>query len=127
MHPLAAFLLGAAVGAAIVMATPVALPELRRHARPTAKAVLKTVLTSVEAARVKAVELAEDAEDLFAEAQSEVAQAAMADRVQTAVSPTESPHKTSGRKPVSKRRVNERRKAVRIGGASKPRKNASEV
>ncbi len=68
MNPFAAFLLGAAAGAAAVLYGP----EIVRRARPAAKAAMAEGMTALHQARVKGAQMMEAAEDLFAEAKSEV-------------------------------------------------------
>lgn len=69
MFPLG-FLLGAFTGATALL---VLGPEVAQRARPVAKAALKAALLGLHEARVRSAELAEAAEDLFAEAKSEAA------------------------------------------------------
>lgn len=70
MWPLAG-LVGVVVGA-VAGATGAVLygPQLVRHARPAAKAVLKATLVAIHEARVRGAEVAEAAEDLYAEAKA---------------------------------------------------------
>ena len=69
------FALGAVAGAAAVL---IVGPEVVQRARPVAKAVLKAALTAMHEAQVHGAEIAEAAEDLYAEARAEVTAAAMA-------------------------------------------------
>ena len=62
------FVLGAVAGAAAVL---VLRPQVAQGARPLAKAVLKAALTALHEARVRGTEVAEAAEDLYAEAKHE--------------------------------------------------------
>jgi hypothetical protein len=52
-------------------------PQLARQARPVAKAALKAALTAMHEAQVRSAEVAEAAEDLYAEAKAEVTEEAM--------------------------------------------------
>jgi hypothetical protein len=47
-------------------------PQIAQHARPVAKAALKAALAALHEAEVRGAELAEAAEDLYAEAKAEV-------------------------------------------------------
>lgn len=49
-------------------------PQIAEHARPVVKAALKAALTAMHEARLRSAELAEAAEDLYAEANAEVAE-----------------------------------------------------
>lgn len=64
------FVLGAVTGVAAVL---VLGTELTQRARPVAKAALKAALMAIHEAQVHGAEVAEAAEDIFAEAKSEVA------------------------------------------------------
>ena len=68
MFPLG-FAFGAIAGAAAVA---ILGPEVAQRSRPVAKAALKAALTAFHEARVRKAEIAESAEDLFAEAKAEV-------------------------------------------------------
>lgn len=67
MFPLG-FAFGAIAGAAAVV---ILGPEVAQRSRPVAKAALKAALTALHEARVRKAEIAEAAEDLFAEAKAE--------------------------------------------------------
>jgi gas vesicle protein len=69
------FALGAIAGATAVL---VLGPEVTLRARPIAKAALKAALTAMHEARVRTAEMAEAAEDLYAEAKAEVTAEAFA-------------------------------------------------
>jgi gas vesicle protein len=78
MWPLAG-LVGVVVGAVAGAAGAVIYgPQLAQHGRPAAKAALKAALHVIHEARVKGAEVAEAAEDLYAEAKAEVSQEALA-------------------------------------------------
>jgi gas vesicle protein len=47
-------------------------PQIAQHARPVAKALLKAALAAMHEAQVRSAEVAEAAEDLYAEAKAEV-------------------------------------------------------
>ena len=66
--PLARMALGAVVGAAGVALLG---PHIARRARPAAKAALKAALAAMHEARIRGGEIAEAAEDLYAEAKAE--------------------------------------------------------
>ena len=66
--PLARVALGALVGAAGVALLG---PHIARRARPAAKAALKAALAAMHEARIRGGEIAEAAEDLYAEAKAE--------------------------------------------------------
>ncbi len=68
MFPLG-FIVGAAAGAAGAMLFGRQVVE---HGRPLAKAALKATLVALHEARVRGAEIGEAAEDLYAEAKSEV-------------------------------------------------------
>jgi hypothetical protein len=69
MWPLAGFAFGAVVGAVGVALRGTQIAE---HARPAAKSALKAVLAAAHELHVRQAEIAEVAEDLFAEAEAEV-------------------------------------------------------
>lgn len=69
MVPFAGLVLGVAAGAVGVVLFG---PQIAQQARPLAKAVLKAVLVGIHEARVRGAEVTEAAEDLYAEAKSEV-------------------------------------------------------
>lgn len=69
MFPLG-FAFGAIAGAAAVA---VLGPEVVHRSRPAAKAALKAALIALHEARVRKAQIAEAAEDLYAEARSEAA------------------------------------------------------
>lgn len=78
MWPLAG-LVGVVVGAVAGAAGAVVYgPQLAKHGRPAAKAALKAALHVVHEARVRGAEVAEAAEDLYAEAKAEVTQEVLA-------------------------------------------------
>ncbi|HEY6995065.1 MAG TPA: DUF5132 domain-containing protein [Xanthobacteraceae bacterium] len=64
------FALGAVAGATAVLLFG---PEIVRQARPVAKAVLKAALATMHEGQVRGAQVSEAAEDLYAEAKSEVA------------------------------------------------------
>jgi hypothetical protein len=64
------FALGALAGAAAVILF--LGPQLAQRGRPVAKAMLKGALAALHEAQVRGTEIAEAAEDLYAEAKSEV-------------------------------------------------------
>jgi gas vesicle protein len=64
------FALGAVAGAAAVLLFG---PEIAQQARPAAKAILKAALAAMHEAQVRGAQMSEAAEDLYAEAKSEVA------------------------------------------------------
>ena len=66
--PLARVALGALIGAAGVALFG---PHIARRARPAAKAALKAALAAMHEARIRGGEIAEAAEDLYAEAKAE--------------------------------------------------------
>lgn len=68
MFPLG-FAFGAIAGAAAVV---ILGPEVAQRSRPVAKAALKAALAAIHEAQVRRAEIAEAAEDLFAEAKAEV-------------------------------------------------------
>ena len=68
--PLARVALGALIGAAGVALFG---PHIARRARPAAKAALKAALAAMHEARIRGGEIAEAAEDLYAEAKAEAA------------------------------------------------------
>jgi hypothetical protein len=68
MFPLG-FVIGAVAGATAVL---VLGPEIAVRARPVAKTALKAALMAMHEAQVRSAEIAEAAEDLYAEAKSEV-------------------------------------------------------
>jgi hypothetical protein len=82
------FVLGAAVGA---MTTAVLGHEVLKHARPVAKAILKATMAAMHEVQVHSAEIAEVAEDLYAEAKAEVTAeafaAAMAAQAKAAAEP----------------------------------------
>lgn len=78
MWPLAG-LVGVVVGAVAGAAGAVVYgSQLAHHGRPAAKAVLKTALHVIHEARIRGAEVAEVAEDLYAEAKAEVTQEVLA-------------------------------------------------
>jgi gas vesicle protein len=64
------FALGAVAGATAVLLFG---PEIAQQARPVAKAILKAALAAMHEAQVRGAQISEAAEDLYAEAKSEVA------------------------------------------------------
>jgi glucose dehydrogenase len=68
--PWARVVLGAVIGAAGVTLLG---PHIARRARPAAKAALKAALAAMQEARIRGSEIAEAAEDLYAEAKAEAA------------------------------------------------------
>lgn len=68
MFPLG-FAFGAIAGAA---AAAILGPQVAQRSRPIAKAALKTAMAAIHEAQVRKAEIAEAAEDLFAEAKAEV-------------------------------------------------------
>jgi hypothetical protein len=70
MWPLAGLAFGAVVGA---LGVPLRGSQIAEHARPAAKAALKAALAAAHELHLRQVEAAEAAEDLFAEAEAEVA------------------------------------------------------
>jgi hypothetical protein len=67
-RPLARVALGVLIGAAGVALLG---PHIARRARPAAKAALKAALAAIREARIRGGEIAEAAEDLYAEAKAE--------------------------------------------------------
>jgi gas vesicle protein len=65
-------------------------PQIAQHARPVAKAALKAALAAMHEAQVRSAEVAEAAEDLYAEAKAEVS--AETSEAAAAVAESESPH-----------------------------------
>jgi hypothetical protein len=67
------FPLGFVVGAVAGVATMLVIgPQVAQHARPVAKAMLKAALRMMHEAQVESAQIAEAAEDLYAEAKAEV-------------------------------------------------------
>lgn len=66
-------LTGLVVGVAVLALAPVLLPTLARVGRPFARAAVKGAILAYETGRETLAELAEVAEDLLAEARSELA------------------------------------------------------
>ena len=64
------FVLGAVAGATAVLLFG---PQIAQQARPAAKAMLKAALAAMHEAQVRGAQMSEAAEDLYAEAKSEVA------------------------------------------------------
>jgi gas vesicle protein len=64
------FALGAVAGATAVLLFG---PEIAQQARPVAKSILKAALAAMHEAQVRGAQISEAAEDLYAEAKSEVA------------------------------------------------------
>jgi gas vesicle protein len=78
MWPVAG-LIGVVVGAVAGAAgTLVYGPQIAQQGRPAAKAALKAALHVIHAARVRGAEVAEAAEDLYAEAKAEVTEEVLA-------------------------------------------------
>lgn len=80
MFPLR-FLLGVATGAVAVLLMN---PNVTNRARPVAKAALKRALRAMHGAQVAGAELAEAAEDLYAEAKMEVTTEVLAEAIAAA-------------------------------------------
>lgn len=80
MFPLR-FLLGVATGAIAVLLVN---PSIANRARPVAKAALKRALKAAHGAQVSGTELAEAAEDLYAEAKMEVTAEVLAEAMAAA-------------------------------------------
>jgi len=73
MPPLFLFLAGAAAGAGAALVAPALAPEATRNLRPVLRAGLKLAITAGAAMRTAAAEAVETVEDLYAEAQAELA------------------------------------------------------
>lgn len=79
MWPLAGLAIGAVVGAVAGAAGLVMCgSQVARHTRPAAKAVLKAALAAMHEVQVRAAEISEAADDLYAEAKAEVTTEAFA-------------------------------------------------
>jgi hypothetical protein len=89
MWPLAGFV-GVVVGAVAGAAGAVLYgSQVAHQARPAAKAVLKVALAAIHEARVRGAEVAEAAEDLYAEAKAEVTEEVLAAAVAAAMAKAE--------------------------------------
>ncbi len=73
MPPFTVFLAGLATGAGVVLLAPVLAPEATRNVRPVLRAGLKLAIAAGGALKVAAAEAVESLEDLYAEAEAELA------------------------------------------------------
>lgn len=101
MPPFAAFLAGLAAGAGLALLAPTLAPEATRTVRPVLRAGLKLAIAAGGALRVAAAEAAETLEDLYAEAEAELAEETARTRSETpapqAAAPTQPPPTRRGK------------------------------
>ena len=74
MPPFVLFLAGVAAGAGAALLAPTLAPEASRNMRPVLRAGLKLAVSAGMAMRSAAAEAMESVEDLYAEAQAELAE-----------------------------------------------------
>jgi hypothetical protein len=126
MFPLG-FVFGAVASAAALL---VFRPQVVQYARPVAKTMLKAALTAMHEAQVQGAELAEAAEDLYAEAKAEVTAEAFAAAMAAAqagaaasAAPSPEPGKpTQGEAAVSSATVKRARKRAAVKRSSMVRR-----